>query len=94
MNFVFTFSKDDVSTEAFKSLYGTTRKNEVDLSKDKSKIVTPLFEEITNYVFSEAEMISKTPSKAFTVGNHSLAFNLPVFIEVMCSLIKNYFITF
>lgn len=80
----FFSSKDDVSAEAFKSLYGTTRKNEVDLSKEKSKskIVMPLFEEITNYIYTEAESISKTPSKAYSVGNHSLAFNLPVFVEV------------
>lgn len=78
------FSKDDVSAEAFKSLYGTTRKNEVDLSKEKSKskIVMPPFEEITNYIYSEAETISKNTSKSFSVGNHSLAFNLPVFVEV------------
>lgn len=71
-----------MSSEAFKSLYGTTRKNEVDLSKEKSKIVMPLFEEITNYVYTQADIISKTPSKSVNVGNHTLAFNLPVFIEV------------
>lgn len=82
------FSKDDVSAEAFKSLYGTTRKNEVDLSKEKlkSKIVLPLFEEITNYIYTEAETISKSTSKVFNVGNHSLAFNLPVFVEVSSQL--------
>lgn len=65
-------------------MYGTTRKSEVDLGRDKnkSKIVTPLFEEITNYVYTEAETISKTPSKSIIDGNHSLAFNLPVFVEV------------
>lgn len=81
---IFVHSKDDVSAEAFKSLYGTTRKNEVDLGKDKSKskIVMPLFEEITNYVYNEAESIVKNSTKSYNIGNHSLAFNLPVFVEV------------
>ncbi|KAG5880535.1 hypothetical protein JTB14_026768 [Gonioctena quinquepunctata] len=81
-------SKDEVSSEAFKSLYGTTRKNDVDLSKDKlkAKIVMPSFEEITSYIFSEAEINMKNTSKSFTQGNHVLPFAMNTYIEVLIYL--------
>ncbi|KAJ8933932.1 hypothetical protein NQ314_013688 [Rhamnusium bicolor] len=77
--------KDDVSAEALKSLYGTSRKTDVDLSKEKSKIkiVTPPFEEITNYVYNEAEMNIKDSSKCFTIGNHVLPFNIRTYTEIL-----------
>lgn len=80
---VFIYRKDDVSAEAYKSLYGT-RKNDVDLSKEKSKekIVMPPFEEITNYVYSEAELNMKNTSKCFTIGNHVLPFTINTYVEV------------
>lgn len=86
-------SKDEVSAEAFKSLYGTTRKNDVDLSMDKSKskIVTPSFEEITNFVYSEAEQIMKS-NKSVSSGNHTIPFSVPVYTEVI-RLLLNFFDT-
>lgn len=80
---IFICRKDDVSAEAYKSLYGT-RKNDVDLSKEKSKekIVIPPFEEITNYVYNEAELNMKNTSKCFTMGNHVLPFKINTYIEV------------
>nr|CAH7763652.1 unnamed protein product [Callosobruchus chinensis] len=77
-------SKDDVSSEAFKSLYGTTRKNDVDLAKDKSKkVIMPSFEEITEYVYTEAETNLKDSAKAITVANQTLPFNVNVFVEIL-----------
>ncbi|CAH1974017.1 unnamed protein product [Acanthoscelides obtectus] len=77
-------SKDDVSSEAFKALYGTMRKNDVDLARDKSKKMDmPSFEEITQYVYTEAETNLKDASKAVTVGNQTLPFNVSVFVEIL-----------
>jgi hypothetical protein len=75
------FSKDDVSAEAFKALYGTSRKNDIDLSK-KNKIVTPVFPDIVSYVFSESEILVRDTSKRFTIGNHILPFSLRTYVEV------------
>lgn len=79
-----TFSKDEVSAEAFKSLYGTVRKTDVGLAlgKSKSKIITPSFEEITNYIYTEAEQIMKS-NKSISVGNHVIPFNISVYTEVI-----------
>lgn len=77
----FLFSKDDVSAEAFKALYGTSRKAEIDLSK-KNKIITPQFPEIVSYVYSEAENSVKDTTKRFSIGNHFLPFDLRTFVEV------------
>lgn len=72
-----------MSSEAFKALYGTTRKNEADLSKgSNSKVITPSFEEITNYIYSEAEQSVKNTSKRFIMGNISLPFPMPIYTEV------------
>ncbi|KAJ8977535.1 hypothetical protein NQ317_010055 [Molorchus minor] len=79
-------SKDEVSAEALKSLYGTPRKNDVDLSKEKSKVAMPSFEEITNYVHSEAEMNIKNNSKCFNIGNHVLPFTTQTYIEILIYL--------
>lgn len=78
------FSKDEVSAEAFKSLYGTTRKNDVDLAKEsiKDKIIMPTFEEIIHYVASEAQSTMKAKTKCFSVGNHMLPFSVKTYTEV------------
>jgi proteasome component ECM29 len=78
-------SKDDVSAEAFKALYGTSRKNDIDLSK-KNKIVTPVFPDIVSYVFSESEIIVRDTSKRFTIGNHILPFSLRTYVEILIYL--------
>ncbi|RZC32274.1 proteasome-associated protein ECM29 -like [Asbolus verrucosus] len=77
--------KDDVCAEAFKALYGTARKSDVDLSKT-NKIVTPQFPEIISYVYSEAEVLVKDASKRFSIGNHVLPFNLRTYVEILIYL--------
>ncbi|XP_056640479.1 proteasome adapter and scaffold protein ECM29 [Diorhabda sublineata] len=81
-------NKDEVSTEAFKSLYGTTRKTDIDMSQDKlkgKKIKLPCFDEITHYIFNEAESIVKE-KKGFPVGNHMLPFNINTYTEILIFL--------
>lgn len=73
--------------EAFKSLYGTSRKGDVDLAKlekikDAPKVVLPVFEEITKYVYVEAETRVKDGSKRVSIGNHVLPFMTNVYVEV------------
>lgn len=73
--------------EALKSLYGTARKSEVDMSRknagsDKQKIVMPPFPEITKYIYTEAEQRVKDPAKRISAGNHTLPFSVPVYVEV------------
>ncbi|KAK9746868.1 Proteasome stabiliser [Popillia japonica] len=76
--------KDDVFTEAMKSLYGTTRKTDIDVSTSKKAGVSmPTFSEITMYVYNEAEIRLKDPSKRVTIGNHVLAFAIPVYTEIL-----------
>lgn len=66
-----------------KSLYGTTRKTDIDVSTSKKAGVSmPTFSEITMYVYNEAEIRLKDPSKRVTIGNHVLAFAIPVYTEV------------
>lgn len=78
------FSKDEVFMEALKSLYGTARKSEIDMSKkgNMQKVIMPPFPEITKYVYTEAEQRMKDPAKRFSAGNHVLPFTIPVYIEV------------
>ncbi|CAG9861828.1 unnamed protein product [Phyllotreta striolata] len=77
-------NKEEVSTEAFKSLYGTNRKFDVDLSKEK--ISMPSFEEIIHYVSTEAEATLKAKNKCFAVGNHLLPFNVNTYKEILIYL--------
>lgn len=93
--FMMCYSKDEVSMEAFKSLYGTSRKGDVDLSEiDKSKgapkVILPAFEEITKYVYVEAETRVKDGSKRVNIGNHVLPFTTNVFIEVIIIFPHNF----
>lgn len=83
--------------EALKSLYGTARKSEVDMSKkrdgggnNKRKIVMPPFPEITKYIYTEAEQRVKDPAKRFTFGNHVLPFTVPVYVEVSNTEVRAY----
>lgn len=73
--------------EAFKSLYGTARKSEVDISRknagiDKQRVIMPPFPEITKHIFFEAEQREKDPAKRVNFGNHILPFSVPVYEEV------------
>ncbi|KAJ8917780.1 hypothetical protein NQ315_010686 [Exocentrus adspersus] len=63
-------------------------KNDVDLSKEKSKqkVVMPPFEEITNYIYSEAELNMRDASKCFTMGNHVLPFKINTYVEILIYL--------
>lgn len=42
----------------------------------------PTFADITMYVYNEAEMRLKDPMKRVTIGNHILAFKVPMYNEV------------
>ncbi|KAK5644780.1 hypothetical protein RI129_006080 [Pyrocoelia pectoralis] len=82
-------SKDEVYTEAFKALYKISNKTEVDLSKtdkSQSKLILPSFDDITKYVYAEAEARVKDGSKRVNVGNHVLPFTLNVFLEMLTYL--------
>ncbi|KAL3269226.1 hypothetical protein HHI36_008307 [Cryptolaemus montrouzieri] len=76
--------KDEVSSEAFKSLYGTARKMDINLSKpcDKfNKVTLPSFVEIMKYV--EHENKNQEKSKKFSSGSHILPYPVEVFKEVL-----------
>nr|XP_022915862.1 proteasome-associated protein ECM29 homolog isoform X1 [Onthophagus taurus] len=80
-------SKDEVSTEAMKSLYGTSRKTDIDISKgSKIKVVMPSFSELVLHVYKESEDRMKDPSKQYSVGNRFLPFATPVFTEMIMYL--------
>lgn len=67
--------------EAMKSLYGTSRKADVDLGK-KNKVQLPPFSQIIKYIYSEAETRMKDPSKRVQIGGHTLPFSVPIYTEV------------
>ncbi|KAF5273782.1 hypothetical protein FQA39_LY00897 [Lamprigera yunnana] len=79
-------TKEEVYAEAFKSLYGTTLKGEIDLGqadKTNTKIILPAFVEIVRCVYEEAEARVKDGTKRVNVGNHVLPFTINVFLEVL-----------
>lgn len=84
--------------EALKSLYGTSRKADIDMStvnKNKTqKIIMPSFIQITKYIYTEAETRIKDNTKKFTIGNHVLAFPVAVYTEVQGEIILNIFFYF
>ncbi|XP_018321144.1 proteasome adapter and scaffold protein ECM29 [Agrilus planipennis] len=84
-------NKDDVSMEAFKALYGTGRKNEIDLTKARktnggNRPVLPPFDEITKYVYNEVESRVKDTSKCVHIANYILPFTSAVFTEMIIYL--------
>lgn len=77
-------NKDDVSSEAFKALYGTARKVDIDVSRKTGKAVPmPEFAEIAAYVHSQADNNLKEKVNCFNVGNHVLPFTPKTFNEVI-----------
>lgn len=84
-----------MSAEALKSLYGTSRKTEIDLSKKQNdnreaiKVELPSFEEIVKYINNEAEARVKDASKRINVGNIVLPFTINVYVEVLFEAILN-----
>lgn len=80
----FNLSKEEVSAEAVKSLYGTSRKAEVDLSKsNKNAAILPSFNEIMKYVYTEAENRLKEQN---ATKDSNLAFDVKVYTEVLIYL--------
>ncbi|CAH0555694.1 unnamed protein product [Brassicogethes aeneus] len=76
--------KDDVSQEAFKALYGTSRKTDIDVSRKAEKTISmPKFEDIAKYVHGEAEINLKEKGRSFNVGNHVLPFSSATFNEIL-----------
>lgn len=81
--YIYYFRKEEVSAEAVKSLYGTSRKTEVDLSKsNKNAASLPSFDDIINYVYSQAEDRLKQGVK----DDKNLAFDVKVYTEVLIYL--------
>ncbi|KAF7270517.1 hypothetical protein GWI33_016522 [Rhynchophorus ferrugineus] len=80
--------KDEVSQDAFKSLYGSSRKNDIDLAKETSDkcVSMPSFEEITGYVHCEAEINMEDKKKHVVYGNHTLPFDVNTYKEILLYL--------
>lgn len=74
------FSKDDISKEALKALYGTT-KNDDDTDSAEKRIL-PSFAEITKYVYNKSESCAKGTLKGFNVGSYMLSYPAPIYKEV------------
>ncbi|XP_060528524.1 proteasome adapter and scaffold protein ECM29 [Cylas formicarius] len=79
-------SAGDVSSEAFKAIYGTARKNDIDFAKDGSKGVTLSFEELTKHVVNEADANMADKSKVVNFGNHALPFDVRTYAEIVLYL--------
>lgn len=86
------FSKDDVAGEAIKCLYGTNRKQDINLSKNTA-LIMPTFEAISKYIYTEAHLIVNENKKCFTIGNHVLPFNVRAYVEVLRLLLKKKLLT-
>lgn len=52
------------------------------VKKSGQKIVMPQFPQITKYIYTEAELRVKDASKRITIGNHTLPFDVSVYVEV------------
>lgn len=81
--------KDDVFMEALKSLYGTTRKRDMDMessNKEATKATMPKFAEITKYIYVECHNRLNNKSTRITIGNNSLAFNPKIYVEILIYL--------
>ncbi|XP_014217029.1 proteasome-associated protein ECM29 homolog [Copidosoma floridanum] len=77
-------SKQEVQTEALKSLYGTSYKNE--RSKYFAKeVVLPDFPQLMSYIYSQVQT-RLTGNLKITVGNKVLPFNIVTFAEVISYL--------
>lgn len=78
--------KDDVFMEALKSLYGTSRRNDVDLSsanREKVKVTMPSFLEIARYIYEESGERLKNKNTKFQIGNKVIAFPPAVYVEIL-----------
>ncbi|KAK9876967.1 hypothetical protein WA026_015999 [Henosepilachna vigintioctopunctata] len=74
--------KDEVSSEAYKSLYGTSRKMDINLSKsDRTNITLPSFVEIMEYIANENTSLEE--SRKFSSGNYILPYPVKVFREIL-----------
>jgi len=81
-----SFSKDDISKEALKALYGTL-KNDEDTDGGEKKML-PLFADITKYVYNKSESCAKGTLKGFNVGSYMLSYPAPIYKEVsVCSML-------
>lgn len=71
--------------EAFKSLYGTSRKGDVNLKEKKKNatatVILPEFAEITQYIYTELDARFKDTSKRISVGNHMLPLAVDIYVE-------------
>ncbi|KAL1514253.1 hypothetical protein ABEB36_003540 [Hypothenemus hampei] len=75
---------EDVRQEAVKSIYGTSRQADFDISNISAKM--PSFEEMTNYVYNQSSDIMTDKTKVIQIGNHSLPFTAKVYLEILLYL--------
>lgn len=76
-------------SEALKSLYGTSRKNDIDMQspgREHIKSSMPSFTEITQYIYIESQQRIKNKTSKFNVGNRVLPFNSQIYVEILTYL--------
>ncbi|XP_065156025.1 proteasome adapter and scaffold protein ECM29-like [Atheta coriaria] len=86
-------TKDDVSTDALKSLYGTSRRQDVDLSakptestnslapNEDQKVTMPQFDQIIEYIHAESN--KKDNPYRTSIGNNAIPFPPNIFVEML-----------
>lgn len=83
-------SKEEIASEALKSLYEGTGKHDIGSGSTKeqsSKLVLPSFQEMMTYVNNEVNTRMAKPQKCYSQGNHILPYPVSVYKEVMHELI-------
>lgn len=82
------YSKEEVSGEALKYLYGTSRKAEIDLSKQQNhkettKVVLPSFEHIVRHIHTKVQTGVSDPNRQINkCFDGAIPFTMDVYVEV------------
>ncbi|XP_019760174.1 proteasome adapter and scaffold protein ECM29 [Dendroctonus ponderosae] len=76
----------DVSQEAFKSIYGTTRQNEFEMASLINKNGMPSFVDMIKHVQNVATTIMTEKKNIVHVGGHAIPFNINVYLEILLYL--------
>ncbi|XP_050294249.1 proteasome adapter and scaffold protein ECM29-like [Anthonomus grandis grandis] len=78
--------EEDVRQEAFKSIYGMTRKTNFGEASEIDKSLLPSFSDITKLVYNETEKNMADKSKSVNVGSSTLPFSVNVYLEIILYL--------
>ncbi|CAH1134863.1 unnamed protein product [Ceutorhynchus assimilis] len=78
--------EEDVRQEAFKSIYGTTKKMYFDTSNTIDSSSLPSFLEMTKHAFNEYTINMNDKNKIVNIGNHSLPFQVSTYLEIILYL--------